>query len=616
MTMPRCLALILLSAVLSAAVLPDPVPPGEPTVADLEVTVDGQRIPVVEVRMNRRHPDTYHVAAFAFQGSAVVSVGGAKPPESLLIRPSGYGITPGAADGRQVFILDRPRLLHVEIPGRPPLLVFADGPDADPRPGAATVIDVVADAKADPTGRNPATEAIQGAIDQAGQRGGGVVILPPGLYRSGKLHLRTGVTLHLSPGALLRYLDVASDAMDFTKDHPGLYFINAEGTERTALTGRGRIDGNGERLTGPDGKRRLISAFRSSGCTDLRLEGLLLTNFTSWTVVPAFSRRVTIRDVKIINSLHLYENDGIDPLSCQEVLVDHCFVLATDDAFCPKPGGVGTHGGGAKPGPAIPMRDVVFNDCVAWTRAAGFKLGRQSSTPALNIVAKNSHLLYCHRGCVVDHDGGKAPFLNILFQDITIENFCKSSAFHIETVDAGPTSEVAFERIDLQTKGSVSLGGKEGGGDVRQVRFIDCWVQGQPLKALSGGPIRANVNRWVQDVQVVHRGEGAAPQVMTLTTVWGTHLMSAPAGKPVPVPPAVQVSDRDHRPLPGVAVTFTVVAGGGSIAATRVVTDAKGIASPPSWTLGSEPGPNRLVAAVPGITASQVIFQTEGQNQP
>ncbi len=51
------------------------------------------------------------------------------------------------------------------------------------------LVDVVLDFEADPTGRADATDAIQAAIDSVGERGGGVVYLPPGTYR---LSLREG----------------------------------------------------------------------------------------------------------------------------------------------------------------------------------------------------------------------------------------------------------------------------------------------------------------------------------------------------------------------------------------------------------------------------------------
>ena len=47
------------------------------------------------------------------------------------------------------------------------------------------------------------TPALQGALDACAAAGGGRVVLPPGTYLSGTLHLRDHVELHLDQGARL-----------------------------------------------------------------------------------------------------------------------------------------------------------------------------------------------------------------------------------------------------------------------------------------------------------------------------------------------------------------------------------------------------------------------------
>lgn len=67
-------------------------------------------------------------------------------------------------------------------------------------------------------------------------------------------------------------------------------------------------------------------------------------------------------------------------------------------------------------------------------------------------------------------------------------------------------------------------------------------------------------------------------------------------GRPVPIRPRVQVTDRFGNPIAGVAVVFTVLPGGGSIADSTGVTDAGGFATLGQWILGPAPGFNRLRA--------------------
>ncbi len=597
-----------------AAVHPVPLPPGYPRAAGLSLTVNGTPVPILQIQLSRRHHETYETAIFTFSGSAQIELSMDKSAGPATILPTGYGVTPAVSGNSIHFELNRPRHLYIQIPGRNPLLLFADGPPTmpEPTPGPAT-FDVVAGYHADPTGKVEATAAIQKAIDDAAVRGG-TVLIPKGVFRSNKLTLKSNVRLHLTGGAALKFVDVVGEGFVFNKRQgAGLYFLTVDNARNVSVTGQGLLDCNGETVRGSDKARKLVSAFHSAQVTGLTLEGITIMDSSSWTVVPAFSRQVLIRNIKIVNTLTLYENDGIDPLGCQDVLVDHCFVLATDDAFCPKPGGVGTHGGGAKPGPAMDLRDVMFNDCVAWTRAAGFKLGRQSSVPALNVVCKNSHILACSRACVIDHDGGNAPFRNILFQDITIESGPKSTAVYVETQDPGPTREVTYERlaINLEKLPALKFGGKNEANTVSDIRFIDCTALGKPVTA-AGTPLRVAANKFVRPPKFLYREPAKRGPALTLTAVWGTHLVSAPAGAPVPVKPAVLVTDRENQPLPGVEVVFAVESGNGNITQATAQTDAKGIATLGSWTLGKDPGVNTLTARSKNAIASHVVFQTTG----
>jgi acid phosphatase type 7 len=72
------------------------------------------------------------------------------------------------------------------------------------------------------------------------------------------------------------------------------------------------------------------------------------------------------------------------------------------------------------------------------------------------------------------------------------------------------------------------------------------------------------------------------------------------AGSNVPYPPSSKVTDGAGVPIPGVSVTFTVVAGGGSVSPASRVTNAKGVATLDRWTVGPVPGTNQVRAAVSG----------------
>ena len=92
---------------------------------------------------------------------------------------------------------------------------------------------------------------------------------------------------------------------------------------------------------------------------------------------------------------------------------------------------------------------------------------------------------------------------------------------------------------------------------------------------------------------------------------------SAPVSTAVSAPPSVKVTDTGTNPIAGVAVTFAVTAGGGTVVPAgpaTVTTNASGIATATSWTLGPTTGTgnNTVTAAAAGLAGSPVSFTASG----
>jgi adhesin/invasin len=82
---------------------------------------------------------------------------------------------------------------------------------------------------------------------------------------------------------------------------------------------------------------------------------------------------------------------------------------------------------------------------------------------------------------------------------------------------------------------------------------------------------------------------------------------SALVGTAVPTAPQVRVTDVQNNPVPGVEVVFAVTQGGGGIVGSPAATDANGLATLGSWTLGAAVGLNALTATVSGLTPVQFL---------
>lgn len=87
---------------------------------------------------------------------------------------------------------------------------------------------------------------------------------------------------------------------------------------------------------------------------------------------------------------------------------------------------------------------------------------------------------------------------------------------------------------------------------------------------------------------------------------------SGPAGSPLPLAPAVRVTDAFGNAVAGAVVNFLVTGGGGSVAGSAATTNPDGVAVLGSWTLGATPGANTLAATVAGTAIAPVLFTATG----
>lgn len=107
-------------------------------------------------------------------------------------------------------------------------------------------------------------------------------------------------------------------------------------------------------------------------------------------------------------------------------------------------------------------------------------------------------------------------------------------------------------------------------------------------------------------ITFVHSALKGMPATLVRQTGDG---QSAVIGRRLPQPVTVGVEDASGNPLEGVAVAWTIVSGGGSIADSNTATDLQGIAGA-EWTLGSALGSQALSASVQGL--APVTFRATG----
>ena len=105
------------------------------------------------------------------------------------------------------------------------------------------------------------TKALQTVIDQCAADGGGVLVVPPGVFLSGALYFKSGVNLELEKDAVLKSTTVMADFPPLYTSWEGIErywtsaFLNFIGTNDVVVSGEGTIDGSGLDWPGAGARR-------------------------------------------------------------------------------------------------------------------------------------------------------------------------------------------------------------------------------------------------------------------------------------------------------------------------------------------------------------------------
>jgi len=271
-------------------------------------------------------------------------------------------------------------------------------------------------------GRTLDTHAVQEAIDACTRDGGGIVVIPPGIFQIGTVELKSNVTLLVTAGA--KHLGSADgkhyhavDAIPLSGDTTLidgnwalLYAVNAK---NVTIEGPGTIDGQGYQfhspvrgtpppsgLGGHDRPYHLL-AYR---CEGLTVRNIDLVDCAYHSVRVIQSKRVHMDSIYIHNRVN-GNNDGFHFISAQYVTISNCIVLSQDDA-CALFGS---------------CKFVTVTNSIFSTRWSVFRFGGGFVE---NVTVSNC-VLYQVYGCPIKFQGNPGSryenlsFSNLILQDVT-----------------------------------------------------------------------------------------------------------------------------------------------------------------------------------------------------
>lgn len=281
-------------------------------------------------------------------------------------------------------------------------------------------------------GKKDCTQALRDAIAACNKSGGGKVLVPAGIFLTGAIHLKSNVNLELSRGATVKfsqdptkYLPVVFTRWEGTELMNYSPFIYALNQENIAITGEGTLDGqsdaghwwpwNGRASYGwkagaPNqrGDRALLMDMADKGvvvqkrifgadhylrpqfiqpyrCQNVLIQDVTIINSPMWEIHPVLCTNVTVRNVKI--SSHGPNNDGCDPESCTDVLIDNCEFDTGDDCIAIK-SGRNADGRRLK----APTQNIIIQGCRMKDGHGGITIGSEISGGVRNLFARNCHL--------------------------------------------------------------------------------------------------------------------------------------------------------------------------------------------------------------------------------
>ncbi len=251
--------------------------------------------------------------------------------------------------------------------------------------------------------------------------GGGTLRIAPGFYPvKGSIFLQSNVHLHIGEGATLLFSPNPEDYLPVVKSRwEGTFLMNyspliyAADKENIAITGKGIIDGQASkswtawlelqkkdqkklRQMGNDqvlleqrvfGKGHFLrpSALEFINCSNILLEDFTIQGSPFWTIHPVLSSNITVRGLTILAGTS--NDDGIDPESCTDVLIEDCIFKTYDDCVAIK-AGRDQDGWGYPPSENIIVRNNTFDTKVG----SGFCIGSEMSAGVRNVFVENCSL--------------------------------------------------------------------------------------------------------------------------------------------------------------------------------------------------------------------------------
>lgn len=324
------------------------------------------------------------------------------------------------------------------------------------------------------------TKAFADAIEAVSKKGGGKVVIPPGIWLTGPIILKSNLELHAQTGALIKFstdkklypiIETSFEGLNTWRCISPIYGKNLE---NIAFTGNGVWDGSGEvwrmlkkgKVTESQWKKVIASGgvlnesktswypseqyvkgnknadqnVRADLKTKEQFEeihdflrpvmvsiqnskrvlfdGPVFQNSPAWNIHPLMVEDLIVRNVTVRNPWYSQNGDGLDVESCKNVLVENSSFDVGDDAICIKSG---KDKDGRDRG--VACENIIVRNNIVYHGHGGVTVGSEMSGGVKNLHVSNCSFMGTDVGLRFKSTRGRGGVVeNIYISDIFMIN--------------------------------------------------------------------------------------------------------------------------------------------------------------------------------------------------
>lgn len=328
------------------------------------------------------------------------------------------------------------------------------------------------------------SSAFREAILSCCNAGGGTIYIPAGQWLTGPIHLKSNLRLFLEKDAIVRFSTRFTDYLPtvFTR-WEGIECYNyspliyAAGCENIVICGEGTIEGNGaawwpwkklqhhaaerlynaeyngipveNRVFGTESDALRPSLIQPINCQNVLIEGITIKDGPQWTVHPVYCETVVLRNLKILT--HGPNTDGINPDSCNGVLIENCYFETGDDCIAIN---AGMCEDGWRVGKSC--QNVWIRNCIMKEGHGGVAIGSGMSGGVRNVLVQNCRFIGGERGIRMKSMRGRGGIVeNICCEGIEIVNMRNEAIqinmyYQASTVPPNSNAVPTFQNINIR----------------------------------------------------------------------------------------------------------------------------------------------------------------------